>query len=103
MMKTLGNIGEHVDNGGEFPSCTYNRPFYIDTVNPRTTISRALIFGTLIVTVYYTALNAVHLYILPLDVVASSTRITADVAEKLTGFGGSGMLSSIVIFRRLVH
>ena len=52
---------------------------------------------------YYTALNAVHLYILPLDVVASSTRITADVAEKLTGFGGSGMLSSIVIFRRLVH
>ncbi len=69
-----------------------------ETVNPRRTIPRALIFGTLIVTVCYIALNAVYLYILPLDVVASSTRIAADVAEKLTGFGGGGMLSSIVIF-----
>jgi APA family basic amino acid/polyamine antiporter len=69
-----------------------------ETVNSRKTIPRALLYGTLIVTVCYIALNAVYMYILPLNVVASSERIAADAAEKLIGFGGGSILSSIVIF-----
>jgi APA family basic amino acid/polyamine antiporter len=69
-----------------------------ETVNPRKTIPRALMWGTLIVTLCYIALNAVYMYILPLDRVASSTRIAADAADALFGFGGGAFMSSLVIF-----
>jgi APA family basic amino acid/polyamine antiporter len=38
------------------------------------------------------------MYILPLDTVASSTRIAADAADALFGFGGGAFLSGLVIF-----
>jgi len=69
-----------------------------ETVNPRKTIPRALMLGTLIVTLCYIALNAVYMYILPLDRVASSTRIAADAADALIGFGGGAFMSGLVIF-----
>jgi APA family basic amino acid/polyamine antiporter len=69
-----------------------------ETVNPRKTIPQALILGTLTVTLCYVALNAVYMYILPLDRVASSTRIAADAADALFGFGGGAFMSSLVIF-----
>ncbi len=52
-----------------------------ETVNPRKTIPRSLMYGTLIVTVCYMALNAAYMNILPLSVVASSERIAADSAH----------------------
>ena len=69
-----------------------------ETVNPRRTIPRALILGTLIVTACYIAMNAVYMYILPLDAVASSTRIAADAADSVLGFGGGATMSAIVMF-----
>ncbi len=69
-----------------------------ETFNPRKTIPRALMLGTLIVTLCYIALNAVYMYILPLDRVASSTRIAADAADALIGFGGGALMSGLVIF-----
>ncbi len=69
-----------------------------ETVNPRHTIPRALILGTLIVTACYIAMNAVYMYILPLDAVASSTRIAADAADSVLGFGGGATMSAIVMF-----
>ena len=55
-------------------------------------------WGTLLVTVCYIAMNAVYLYILPLDSVASSSRIAADAADALLGFGGGAFMSALVIF-----
>jgi APA family basic amino acid/polyamine antiporter len=69
-----------------------------ETVNPTRTIPRALLFGTLIVTAAYLLMNAVYLYVLPLDQVATSTRVAADLADRLLGGGGGAAVSAIVMF-----
>jgi APA family basic amino acid/polyamine antiporter len=43
-------------------------------------------------------MNAVYMYVLPLDKVACSTRIAADTADTLIGFGGGAFMSVLVIF-----
>lgn len=80
---------------GGWHMVTYNAG---ETVEPRKTIPRSLVLGTLIVTGCYLALNAVYLYILPLEEVASSTRVAADAADALFGSGGGSFLSGLVIF-----
>ncbi|HLB55310.1 MAG TPA: amino acid permease [Gemmatimonadales bacterium] len=69
-----------------------------ETVAPRTTIPRALALGTAIVTASYLAMNAVYLYVLPLDTVARSTRVAADLAEALLGTGGGNAVAALVMF-----
>jgi APA family basic amino acid/polyamine antiporter len=69
-----------------------------ETIDPQKTIPRALMLGILIVTLCYMAMNAVYMYVLPLDKVASSTRIAADAADTLIGFGGGAFMSALVIF-----
>lgn len=80
---------------GGWHMVTYNSE---ETIDPRRTIPRALMLGTLIVTVCYIALNGVYMYILPLSSVASSQRIAADAADALIGFGGGAFMSALVIF-----
>jgi APA family basic amino acid/polyamine antiporter len=43
-------------------------------------------------------MNAVYLYVLPLDAVASSTRVAADLADALLGRGGGSAIAAIVLF-----
>jgi APA family basic amino acid/polyamine antiporter len=50
------------------------------------------------VTGVYMAMNAVYLYVLPLDTVAGSTRVAADLADTLLGSGGAGAMSAVVMF-----
>jgi APA family basic amino acid/polyamine antiporter len=69
-----------------------------ETVDPAKTIPRALLFGTLLVTAAYMAMNAVYLYVMPLDRVAQSTRVAADLADTLLGAGGGAAMSAIVMF-----
>ena len=69
-----------------------------ETVEPAKTIPRALLIGTLVVTVSYMAMTAVYLYVMPLDQVAGSTRVAADLADTLLGSGGAGAMSAIVLF-----
>jgi APA family basic amino acid/polyamine antiporter len=69
-----------------------------ETIDPRRTIPTALLLGTLLVTVCYIAMNAVYLYILPLDAVAKSSRIAADAADALLGPGKGGAMSLLVLF-----
>ncbi len=80
---------------GGWHMVTYNSE---ETIDPRKTIPKALMIGTLVVTLCYMALNAVYLYILPLESVASSTRIAADAADAILGFGGGALMSGLVIF-----
>jgi APA family basic amino acid/polyamine antiporter len=80
---------------GGWHMVTYNSE---ETVNPTKTIPRALMFGTGIVTVGYILLNAVYMYILPLDKVASSTRIAAEAADAVIGSGGGALMSMLVVF-----
>lgn len=80
---------------GGWHMVTYNSE---ETINPKKTIPRALMLGIMIVTVCYIALNAVYMYILPLATVASSTRIAADAANALIGYGGGAFMSGLVVF-----
>ena len=68
-----------------------------ETRNAARTIPRALFIGSLTVTVFYIALNAAYLYILPLDRVVSSTRVAADAAQVLAGARGAAIISALVI------
>jgi APA family basic amino acid/polyamine antiporter len=67
-----------------------------ETHDPRRTIPRALMLGTLVVTVCYIALNAAYLHVLPMATVVSSTRVAADFAEAIFGTG-AGVMSALVI------
>jgi APA family basic amino acid/polyamine antiporter len=69
-----------------------------ETHDPERTLPRALIIGVLVVTVCYMALNAVYLYVLPLETVATSERIAADAADAVLGSGGGAMMSALVMF-----
>ncbi|MFQ5638948.1 MAG: APC family permease [bacterium] len=80
---------------GGWHMVTYNSE---ETVEPRKTIPRALIFGVIIVTFCYIAMNAVYMYVLPLETVASSTRIAADAADAVVGFGGGALMAGLVVF-----
>jgi APA family basic amino acid/polyamine antiporter len=68
-----------------------------ETRDAARTIPRALLLGIAIVTVCYVALNAAYLYLLPIDKVASSTRVAADAALTLAGARGAAMISALVI------
>ena len=80
---------------GGWHMVTYNSE---ETLAPRRVIPRALMLGTLLVTVCYIALNAVYMYVLPLSRVASSSRIAADAADALLGTGGAAFMSALVVF-----
>ncbi|MFC2168627.1 APC family permease [Acidobacteriota bacterium] len=83
---------------GGWHMVTYNSE---ETINPKKTIPRALMWGILIVTISYIALNSVYLFVLPLDKVATSTRIAADAADVLVGFGGGAFMAGLVVFSTL--
>ncbi len=69
-----------------------------ETIEPRKTIPRALMLGTLIVTACYIGLNAAYLSVLPLETVIASKRVAADAADVLAGRGGAAAMSGLVVF-----
>ena len=68
-----------------------------ETKAPRRTIPRALLVGTLLVTAAYVAMNAAYLRVLPLETVASSSRVAADFADRLVGSGAAWMSALVVV------
>jgi len=72
-----------------------------ETQEPARTIPRALIAGTLVVTLAYMAVNASYVAVLPIASVTSSTRIAADFADAIVGGGGADALSALVIVSTL--
>jgi APA family basic amino acid/polyamine antiporter len=68
-----------------------------ETRDPQRTIPRALLIGSLLVTVCYVALNAAYLYLLPLDQVVASKRVAADAAEVMAGPKAGAGISALVI------
>ncbi len=72
-----------------------------ETVDPTRTIPRALLVGTLAVTVCYVGVNAAYLAVLPLRTVVSSARVAADFADAVLGTGGAAVLSALVIVSTL--
>jgi APA family basic amino acid/polyamine antiporter len=72
-----------------------------ETVDAARTIPRALFVGVLIVTACYIGVNAAYLAVLPVQTVATSTRVAADFADAVLGAGGAALLSALVIVSTL--
>jgi amino acid transporter len=68
-----------------------------EVTNPGRTLPRAIIFGTLAVVVLYVATNVGYHYLLPVDVVARSPLVAADVMEALFGRVGVVLVSVFVM------
>ncbi|MGE0814710.1 MAG: APC family permease [Vicinamibacterales bacterium] len=68
-----------------------------ETTDPVRTLPKALTIGTLVVTACYIGLNALYLWVLPLDAVRQSPRIAADVAETLVGGTAASAVSALVV------
>lgn len=68
-----------------------------ETVNPGRTIPRALLWGTLIVTLCYMLLNAAYYYVLPLKAVARSTHVAADAIAAVLGQRTGGAIAVLVV------
>ena len=68
-----------------------------ETIEPRTTIPRALVWGVAIVTTCYIALNGVYFYVLPLDIVIQSQHVAADAADAVLGAGGAKAMTALVL------
>jgi len=68
-----------------------------ETRDPRRTLPLALLVGVLIVTAAYVALNAVYLYVLPLDRVIASNRVAAEAAAALVGRGSGAAIAALVV------
>ena len=72
-----------------------------ETKDASTTIPRALIVGTIVVTVAYIAVNAAYLAVLPVERVVASQRVAADFADAVIGGGAGSALSVLVILSAL--
>lgn len=63
---------------------------------PERTLPAALVSGTLLVAVFYCALNAAFLYALPLEKMKGVVRVGGAAAEALFGAKGGGLFSAIM-------
>ena len=68
-----------------------------ETKDAARTIPRALLLGTIIVTVCYAGLNAIYLRVLPIEAVRASSRVAADAADVLLGGGGATIMAALVV------
>ncbi|HZS05194.1 MAG TPA: amino acid permease [Blastocatellia bacterium] len=67
-----------------------------EVINPRRTLPRALIGGTLVVAIIYLALNVLFLYALPANAWEPSIAVGQTVAERLFGAEGARGVSTII-------
>ena len=77
----------------------WNNVTYIagEVKNPMKNIPKALIIGTLIIIFVYMLINLAYLYVLPMDVMAGSKLVAADVADKAIGMWGGGLVAALVM------
>jgi len=68
-----------------------------EVTEPGTTLPRAIIFGTAAIVVLYLATNVAYHYVLPVDAVARSPLVAADVMELVFGRAGVVAVSFFVM------
>jgi basic amino acid/polyamine antiporter, APA family len=64
--------------------------------DPRRALPLALVGGTFTVALIYLLLNAAYLHVMPLAEMAASPLVAADVAVRLVGPAGSGLVAALV-------
>ncbi len=72
-----------------------------ETRDPDRDVARALLIGTLGITVIYVLVNLAYLYVLGVDGVRASDAVAADVAARLFGSGGTAFVTAMVLVSTL--
>ena len=72
-----------------------------ETRDPERTIPRALLVGTLIVTVCYMLLNAAYHYVLSLAEVGNSAHVAADATQRVLGPHAGSAIAALVVMSAL--
>jgi basic amino acid/polyamine antiporter, APA family len=77
----------------------WNKLTYIagEIKNPQHNLPRALFLGMLIVTAIYMLMNFAYAYVLPIDTMAQSKLVAADVAERCFAGGGRWIAAAVMI------
>src|ERR1051325_7012657 len=77
----------------------WNKLTYIagEVKEPQRNIPRGLFFGMLIVTAIYMLMNVAYSYVLPIDIMAKSKLVAADVAEKCFSGGGRWIALGVML------
>jgi len=77
----------------------WNKLTYIagEIKEPQRNVPRGLFLGMLIVTAIYLLMNLVYSYVLPIDVMAKSKLVAADVAERCFSGGGRWIALGVMI------
>lgn len=77
----------------------WNNVTYIagEVKNPMRNIPKALIIGTLIIIAVYMLINLAYLYVMPIEQMAASKLVAADVADKAIGAWGGGLVAALVM------
>jgi APA family basic amino acid/polyamine antiporter len=77
----------------------WNKITYIagEVKEPQRNIPRGLVVGMLIVMAIYMLINLAYAYVLPVDVMARSKLVAADVAEKCFAGGGRWIAAAVMI------
>lgn len=77
----------------------WNKLTYIagEIKEPQRNLPKGLIIGMLIVTAIYMLINLAYAYVLPVDVMAKSKLVAADVAEKCFAGGGRWIAAAVMI------
>jgi len=65
--------------------------------SPRRNLPRSLILGILLVAALYLLMSAVYAYVLPIDQMAQSTLVAADVAERCFRGGGRWISAAVML------
>ncbi len=68
-----------------------------ETKNPQYTVPRAMILGTLIVTVTYVLVNIAYVYMMPIDALAASKAVAAEGVGQYFSFGGQAIAMLIMV------
>jgi len=77
----------------------WNNVTYIagEVNNPQRNIPKALFTGTVIIISVYVLINLAFFYVLPVDEMAQSTLVAADVANRAIGPIGAGLVAAMVM------
>ncbi len=77
----------------------WNNVTYIagEVIQPQRNIPRALILGMAIIIVVYVLINLAYCYVLPIDTMADSKLVAADVAEKFFAGGGRWIAAAVMV------
>jgi len=65
--------------------------------DPQKNLPRSLLIGLFICIIVYALINIAFFYVLPIDVMASSSLVASDAAEKVMGIAGGGLIALLIV------